>query len=91
MEKNKMGVKKHKLGLWSLMASGLVLAATVLSSGATTPIKDSQTYACTDSCYFNYRTCLMAGKGQNYCGSQYQMCVYQCTASGGTAPENTEN
>lgn len=89
MGKNKVGAAQRRLGLWSLMASGLVLGAAVLSSGATTPIKDAQTYACADSCYINYRTCLMAGKTQTYCATQYQNCNLQCTFGGAKSEEDT--
>jgi len=91
MRKNKNNVGKQKLGLWSIMASALVLGATMLSSGASTPIKDAQTYACGDSCYINYRACLMAGKTQTYCGTQYQNCNLQCTAGGASVPESSTN
>ena len=77
MVNNKVKVGKSKLGLWSLLATGLVLGATALS-GATTPIKEAQHYACTDSCYANYRMCLMGGGGQSYCAIQYQNCNAQC-------------
>jgi len=87
--KNKTGVGKKKLGLWSVLASALVLGASVLSSGASTPIKNAQAYACTNSCYFNYRTCLMAGNGQSFCATRYQNCVLQCTVSGAGEPEST--
>lgn len=89
MLNNKVKVGKSKLGLWSLLATGLVLGATVLSSGASTPIKDAQHYACTDSCYFNYRTCLMGGGGQSYCAIQYQTCQGQCAMGSARAPQPT--
>ena len=91
MMKSKIGSREQKLGLWGVLASALILSATILSSGVSTPAKNAQTYACTDTCYANYRLCLMAGKTQAYCSNQYQMCNLQCTAGGSGAPEISTN
>lgn len=87
MRKNQFGSTQRKVGIWGAVTSGVILGAMAWSSGAAQPIKDAQTYGCTDSCYINYRWCLMQGKDGSYCATQYQTCTLNCTFGGTSARE----
>jgi hypothetical protein len=79
MNNKRAGKVKRQLGIWGTMTSCIALGAAAWSLGAAQPIKDAQTYSCTDSCYFNYRWCLMQGGNSLTCATQYQNCNLSCT------------
>jgi hypothetical protein len=79
MKNTRVGKAKRQLGIWGAMTSCIALGAAAWSLGAAQPVQDAQTYGCTDSCYINYRWCLMQGGDPNTCARQYQNCHINCT------------
>lgn len=79
MSNKRVGKAKRQLGIWGAMASCIALGAAAWSLGAAQPIQSAQTYSCVDSCYGNYRWCLMQGGNPTTCAKQYQSCTLSCT------------
>jgi hypothetical protein len=82
--------KNKKLGVWGILVSGLTLLATVAANGVSSPVKETQKYDCTSSCFNNYRWCLTQGKSATFCATQYQTCMINCGAGGGIAGREAE-
>ena len=76
-----MKSNKTRIGMWSILAGGLLVAAAAFGS-AGSPIKDAQRYDCASTCYGYYRTCLMSGKAPSICQSQYATCINGCGGGG---------
>lgn len=81
---------KRQLGLWGAMTSCIALGAAAWSLGAAQPIQDAQTYACVDSCYINYRWCLMQGGNPTACAKAYQNCNLSCAFGSARAGDDTQ-
>ncbi len=75
-------LKVRKLGLWSMLLSGLMVLSAVAANSVQSPVKNADHYDCMSSCYLNYRACLMSGQQQAFCVNQYQMCSIGCGGGG---------